>query len=86
MKKNPDYKASITFSKGGRQLINIFSSTAFSAFLIMIIKELTDKEYKITDIQGAINDISEYFLFVVSIVSSVIRMISNYIKHGFINK
>lgn len=79
--KNPDYKPEITIKKGGKQFVNIISSAAFSSLLVVIIKELTDKNFQASDIQSAIDSIQGTVLILIPIVSTGINMVANIIKH-----
>lgn len=77
---NKEYNPTITAAKGGKQLINVISSAAFSGLIVIIIKELTDKEFDATDIQNGIESVYGSILFLTPFVSAAVRMISNFIK------
>lgn len=74
------YDPKITIKKGGTQLINIVSSTAFSGLLVILLKEIFDKEFDIQNIQEGIDTISGTVIFLTPFVSAAVRMIANYIK------
>lgn len=81
--KNEDYKASVTVSKGFEQLVTIASSSAFSALLVMVLKELTDKNFNITDIQEGIKNVSGTVVFLTPAVSAIVKMIQNFYNNYF---
>lgn len=76
-----EYKSSITLKKGGTHFLNIISSTAFSSLLVILAKEIFDKDFKIGDIQAVIENISGAVLFVTPVVSSGVRMLVNFFKN-----
>lgn len=83
--KNTSYKASITASKGGKQLVNVITSTAFASFLVVVIKQLTDKDFEVTDIKSFIDNISGMVVFITPVVSTLIKMLSNF-KNNYFSK
>lgn len=84
--KNPDYKAEITLSKGGKQLVNIITSTAFSAFIVVVYKELTDKDFKPENLKYIIDNLSNLIVFITPFMSMGIKMITNFVNNYTIKK
>lgn len=76
-----EYNPTITLGKGGKQLINVLSSTAIASALVVLINGILGKELKIETIQQGIDHISGSIIFITPIVSAFIRMASNYIKN-----
>lgn len=81
MMKVSEYKIGITASKGGRQLINVFSSTAAASFFVILINNLLGEEMKAETIQQGIDHIAGSVVFLTPIMSAIIRMVSNFIKN-----
>jgi hypothetical protein len=79
--KNEEYSIQKTISKGFNQMLVIVSSTAFSGLMVAVIKELTDKEFSITDIQKVIESVSGTVVYLVPVVSSIIQMAINFKKN-----
>lgn len=79
--ENESYSIQKTISKGVNQILVIISSTAFSGLLVAVIKELTDKEFTITDIQNVIQNISSTVVCLVPVVSSFVQMAINFKKN-----
>jgi hypothetical protein len=79
--KNEEYSVQKTISKGINQILVIVSSTAFSGLMVAVIKELTDKEFSITDIQKVIESVSGTVVYLVPVVSSIIQMAINFKKN-----
>jgi hypothetical protein len=78
---NNNYSIKKTVLKGINQILVIISSTAFSSILVAIIKEITDKDFPITDIQKVMESISTIVVCLVPVVSSMIQMMINFKKN-----
>ena len=78
---NNNYSIKKTVSKGINQILVIISSTAFSSLLVAIIKEITDKDFSITDVQKAMESISSIVVCLVPVVSSIMQMMINFKKN-----
>lgn len=76
------YDPKITVKKGGTQLINIISSTAFSGILVILLREIFDKEFEIENIKEGIDSITGSVIFLTPFVSAAVRMIANFIKRS----
>jgi hypothetical protein len=78
---NNNYSIKKTVLKGINQILVIISSTAFSSLFVAIIKEITDKDFSITDVQKAMESISSIVVCLVPVVSSMIQMMINFKKN-----
>jgi hypothetical protein len=78
---NNNYSIKKTVLKGINQILVIISSTAFSSLFVAIIKEITDKDFSITDIQKVMESISTIVVCLVPVVSSMIQMMINFKKN-----
>lgn len=76
------YDPKITVKKGGTHFLNIISSTAFSGFLVILFREVSDEEFQIENIRDGINNIAGSIIFLTPFVSAIIRMIANFIKRS----
>lgn len=81
--KNENYNPKITAKKGGKQVINIVSSSGIALLIVIILKLLTDKDFELTDIQLLIDEMGKLIIIIIPIVSSIITMINNFRKNYY---
>lgn len=81
--KNENYNPKITAQKGGKQVVNIVSSSGIALLIVVIIKLFTDKDFEITDIQLLIDEMGKLIIIIIPIVSSIITMFNNFKQHYF---
>jgi hypothetical protein len=77
------YSAKKTIGKGLDQVIIICLSSAFAALLATIWKDITDQDFKVSDIKQAVESISGLVVLLTPVISAVFRMISNFHKNFF---
>lgn len=81
--KNENYSSTKTLSKGLEQLITIISSSAFATLLVIVLKEITDKDFNISDVQDGIKHVSGTVIFLTPVISAIVKMIQNFYKNYF---
>lgn len=80
---NVNYSVKKTLGKGLDQLVTIVTSSAFAALIATALKDLTDKDFQVSDIKQVIEGISGLVVLMTPAISAVIQMLKNFYKNYF---
>jgi hypothetical protein len=80
-----NYSAKKTIGKGLDQIFIICLSSAFAALLATMWKDITDQDFKVSNVKQVVESISGLVVVLTPVISAVFRMIRNFHKNFFDN-